>query len=173
MVKGLAWRTECQKAVGVWPDSVRPERSVIVPEIITGRRMPFSAKISSAGEDRRLGVQRVEDRLDQDDVGAAVDQAAQLLAIGDAQIVEGDGAVAGIVDVGRDRGGAVGRPERAGDEAALAVLLLAPGCAARARQPRAVAVQLVDQRPPCRSRPGRCEVEEKVLVSTMSAPAMA
>ncbi len=41
-----------------------------------------------AGEDRRLGVQRVEDRLDQDDVGAAVDQAAQLLAIGDAQIVE-------------------------------------------------------------------------------------
>ena len=83
------------------------------------------------GEDRRLGVQRVEDRLDQDDVGAAVDQAAQLLAIGDAQIVEGDGAVAGIVDVGRDRGGAVGRPERAGDEAALAVDLLRPAIAAR------------------------------------------
>ncbi len=46
-VKGLAWRTECQKAVGVWPESVRPERSVIVPEIMTGRRMPFSRKISS------------------------------------------------------------------------------------------------------------------------------
>ena len=35
-----------------------------------------------AGEDRRLGVERVEDRLDQDDVGAAVDQAADLLGIG-------------------------------------------------------------------------------------------
>jgi hypothetical protein len=65
---------------GVWPDSVRPDRSVIVPEIITGRRMPFSIEDSSHGKDRRLGVQRVEDGLDQDDVGAAVDQAAQLLA---------------------------------------------------------------------------------------------
>ncbi len=46
IVNGLAWRTECQKAVGVWPDSVRPDRSVIVPEIITGRRTPFSTKIS-------------------------------------------------------------------------------------------------------------------------------
>ena len=96
-----------------------------------------------AGEDRRLGVQRVEDRLDQDDVGAAVDQPAQLLAIGDAQIVEADGAVAGIVDVRRDRRGAVGRPERAGDEAALAVFLLSADRGA-AHQPRAVAVEIVD-----------------------------
>ena len=44
---GLAWRIECQKAVGVWPESVRPDRSVMVPEIITGRWTPFSAKISS------------------------------------------------------------------------------------------------------------------------------
>ena len=41
-----------------------------------------------AGEDRRLGVQRVEDRLDQHEVGAAVDQPAQLLAVGGAQLVE-------------------------------------------------------------------------------------
>jgi len=38
---------ECQKAVGVWPDSVRPERSVIVPEIISGRRTPLAAKVCS------------------------------------------------------------------------------------------------------------------------------
>ena len=84
IVNGLAWRTECQKAVGVWPDSVRPERSVIVPEIMTGRRIALLGEDLFRCEDRRLGVQRVEDRLDQDDVGAAVDQAAQLLAIGDA-----------------------------------------------------------------------------------------
>ncbi|MEY9779595.1 hypothetical protein ABIA23_000997 [Sinorhizobium fredii] len=46
MVKGAAWRTEYQKAVGVWPERVRPERSVIVPEIITGRWIFFSAKTS-------------------------------------------------------------------------------------------------------------------------------
>ena len=96
-----------------------------------------------AGEDRRLGVQRVEDRLDQNEVGAAVDQAADLLAVGDAQIVERDGAIAGVVDVGRQRRGAIGRAERAGDEAAAAVRLLGldrrpPG------EPRAVAIEVVD-----------------------------
>ena len=98
-----------------------------------------------AGEHRRLGVERVEDRLDQDEVGAAVDQAGDLLGIGLAQHVEGDGAEAGIVDVGRDRGGAVGRPERAGDEAALAVdaLGLERGAAGEAG---GVAVELVDHR---------------------------
>ena len=49
-MKGRAWRTECQKAVGVWPDRVRPERSVMVPEIISGRRTPFSAKTSSTAK---------------------------------------------------------------------------------------------------------------------------
>ncbi len=43
MVKGLAWLTAFQKAVGVWPDRVRPDRSVMVPEIITGRWMPVSS----------------------------------------------------------------------------------------------------------------------------------
>ena len=37
---GAAWRTEFQNAAGVWPDSSRPERSVMVPEIITGTRWP-------------------------------------------------------------------------------------------------------------------------------------
>ena len=79
---GRAWRTEYQNAVGVWPESVRPERSVIVPEIISGRRTPVLGEDLLDGEERRLGVQRVEDRLDQDEVGAAVDQAARRLAIG-------------------------------------------------------------------------------------------
>ena len=36
MENGREWRTECQNAVGVWPERVRPERSVMVPEIISG-----------------------------------------------------------------------------------------------------------------------------------------
>ena len=48
MDRGRAWRSEYQKASAVWPESVRPERSVIVPEIITGQRAPCSANIASS-----------------------------------------------------------------------------------------------------------------------------
>ena len=96
-----------------------------------------------AGEDRRLGVQRVEDGLDQDEVGAAFDKPADLAGIGGAQVVEADGAEAGVVDVRRHRGGAVGRPEGAGDEAALAVLGLGP-VAGAADEFGAAAVEVVD-----------------------------
>ena len=44
MVSGFAWRTECQKAVTVWPDKIRPEASVTVPEIMMGKRKPLSSK---------------------------------------------------------------------------------------------------------------------------------
>ena len=53
---GRAWRSECQKAVGVWPDSVRPERSVIVPEIISGRRTPLAAKVCSQANTAALAL---------------------------------------------------------------------------------------------------------------------
>ena len=95
----------------------------MVPEIITGMSSPRSAQIFGDGVDRGLGVERVEDGLDQQQIGAAVDQPAHLLAIGGAQLVEGDGAEAGIGNVRRDRRGAVGRAQRAGDKAAAAVFL--------------------------------------------------
>ncbi len=47
MEKGWACRTEFQNASGVWPESVRPDRSVMVPEIITGTRMPRSSNSRS------------------------------------------------------------------------------------------------------------------------------
>ncbi len=93
---------------------------------------------------RRLGVQRVEDRLDQQNVGAAVDQAERRLVIGDAQIVETDGAKAGIGHVRRDRRGAVGRSDRAGDEALNACLFFNL-VAGLPREPRALVVELVSQ----------------------------
>ena len=73
---GAAWRTEFQNAAGVWPERSRPERSVMVPEIITGSA--HAARLGRVGDggDRGLGVERVEDGLDQQEVGAAVDQAA-------------------------------------------------------------------------------------------------
>jgi hypothetical protein len=63
------------EGLGGLPDSVRPEASVMVPEIITGQRRPASLEELLDGEQRRLGVERVEHRLDQQDVGAAFGQA--------------------------------------------------------------------------------------------------
>ena len=49
MVSGLAWRTEFQKASTVWPDRMRPEASVTVPEIMTGMRgRPWALRSSAS-----------------------------------------------------------------------------------------------------------------------------
>ena len=93
--------------------------------------------------ERRLGVQRVEDRLDEENVGAAVDEAARRLAIGLGEIVEGHGAEARIVDVRRDRRGAVGRPDGAGDEARPARIGGEGRVAGLARAPRTFDVEIV------------------------------
>ena len=67
------------------------------------------------GEDRRLGVEGVEDGLDHQQVGAALDQAVGGVEVGRHELVEGDVASAGVVDVGRDGRRARGRADRAGD----------------------------------------------------------
>ena len=46
MVIGRAWRTEAQKASTVWPESVRPEASVIVPEMMMGRSTPAASSVA-------------------------------------------------------------------------------------------------------------------------------
>ena len=99
-----------------------------------------------AGKDGGLGVQRIEDGFDQEDVGAAVDETLDLLAIGDAKIVEADRAETRIVDVRRKRRGAVCRPQGAGDETAPSVRLLR-----------------LDRRPPRQSRPVAIEVIDLIL----------
>ena len=139
---GAAWRIEFQNAAGVWPG--QQAAGAVGDGAGDHDRQPHAARFADVGDggDRRLGVERVEDRLDQQEVGAALDQAVDLLGIGGAQLVEGDGAEARIGHVGRDRGGAVGRPERAGDEARPAVLALRD-VGRVARQPRALDVELV------------------------------
>ena len=80
--------------------------------------------------------------------------ASHRLGVGRDQLVEGDVAEARVVDVGRDRRGAVGRPERAGDEARLvrrASRSIRRRTRARAAPPRGSARA---PGPPCRSRPG-------------------
>ncbi len=97
-------------------------------------------------DERGLRVQRVEDRLDEQDVGAAVDEPADLLGVRVLQLIEGDRAYRRVVDVRRDRQRPVGRPDRAGHE---------PGLLRRARrvlvgrgpgEPRGGDVDLVHER---------------------------
>ena len=66
------------------------------------------------GEYRGLGVEGVEDRLDDEQVGAAVDQAIGGFQVGRHQLVVGDVAGARIVDVRRDRRGPRRRADRTG-----------------------------------------------------------
>ncbi len=49
-LSGSAWDTEFQNASPVCPVSVRPLKSVIVPEIMIGRSRPISASTSLAAK---------------------------------------------------------------------------------------------------------------------------
>ena len=98
------------------------------------------------GKARGLGVQRVEDGLDEDRVHAALDQAARLRRIGLDQRIEAHIAEAGIVHVGRERRRAVGRADGAGDEARLVRRLRGPGVGRVAGELRRGDIQLVGDR---------------------------
>ena len=70
------------------------------------------------GEQAGLEVERVEDSLGQEDIGAAVDQGLGLFVVGGREPVEVHGPIAGVVDVRRERGGAIRGADRTGDEGA-------------------------------------------------------
>ncbi|CAB4945373.1 unannotated protein [freshwater metagenome] len=95
------------------------------------------------GEDRRLGVEGVEDRLDHQQVRAAVDEAARGDEVGLGELVEADVARARVVDVGRDRGRTRRGAERTGDPARAVVGGDRVRCCAG--QARGLEVQLVGE----------------------------
>ena len=70
-------------------------------------------EILLGGKQRGFAVQRVEDGLHQQQVNAAVHEAADLLVVGVAQLIEGHGARGGARDFLRCRGRAAGGAERA------------------------------------------------------------
>ena len=94
----------------------------------------------AGGDDRRLRVQGVEDRLHQKQVDAAVDEAANLLGVALPYVVEGHRPVRRVVHLRRERERLIERPQGAGHEArpVLALVTGLPG------EPCALDVQLVD-----------------------------
>ncbi len=72
---------------------------------------------TASGDDRCLRVERVEDRLDQDRVDTASEQRLDLFLVRVSERTEGDGAVAGILDLRRQRQGHVRRADGTSNEA--------------------------------------------------------
>src|SRR6185295_1122541 len=70
----------------------------------------------------RLGVEGVEDRFDQENVNAAVEQGPGLFSVSANEFIPRRAARGGVVNVGRDGGGLGGGAEGAGDEAGAARL---------------------------------------------------
>ena len=97
------------------------------------------------GDERRLGAEGVEDRLEQEDVRAAVEEPPHLDLVRRAHLVERGGAVGRVVDVGRDRQRAVGRAHGAGDEARPVRRFRVPLVGGRPRQLRTLEVDVVDR----------------------------
>ena len=89
------------------------------------------------GGDGRLRVQRVEDRLDEQEVDAAVPQGAHLLGVRLDHVVEGDRPVGRVVDLRRERERHVQRAQRARDEPAASLVRRLP------REPGALDVHVV------------------------------
>ena len=79
---------------------------------------------STAGHDRRLGVQRVEDRLEEDRIDSPAQQRLDLFLVGVGERPERDRPVARILHLRRQRQRHVGRADGAGHEAPAPVATL-------------------------------------------------
>src|SRR5262249_5228767 len=90
----------------------------------------------------RLGVERIENGLDQQKIDAPVDEALDLFRIGLPQLVERDGTKPRIGNVRRNRSGAVGRTDGTRGKPRAAVFLLRD-IGGGTRQPRAFEIELV------------------------------
>ena len=100
-------------------------------------------RLFERGDDRRFRVQRVEHRLDQQQVDAAVPQRANLVRVGVAHLVEGDGAVRRVVDPRRERQRYVERADRPRDEARPVGRTGRPVVGGASREARAFEVHLL------------------------------
>ncbi len=98
------------------PRSILPPLGSSETEVWIGQRPARLLEGLARAEDGGLDLEDVLGRLDDDEVDAAVDQAARLLGEDRHQLAEADGAQRGVVGCGE----VPGRADGAGDEAVLA-----------------------------------------------------
>ena len=75
---------------------------MIVPETMIGKTAADAVEIRLQREQRGLAVQRVEDRLDEEEIRAAFRQPFDRLAVCRDELVEADVARTRVVDVRRN-----------------------------------------------------------------------
>ena len=141
--KGRRCFSEYQKASGVWPDRLRPERSVMVSDSMIGSSTPISSNTCSTAKPAALAFSVSKIVSIRIDVHAALDQSARLRGIGLNKHIEAHIAEAGIVHVGGDRRGAVGGADGAGDEAGFVRRPRRPGVGRLAGEPGGSDIQLM------------------------------
>jgi hypothetical protein len=108
---GRTWRTEFQNASGVCPESVRPDASVTVPDTITGSLALRRSNASSIAKSAALAL-RVSNTVSTSRMSTPPSISASAASRYAArELVPGHVACARIVDLRRDRRGAVGRAE--------------------------------------------------------------
>ena len=106
----------CQNASTVWPDSVRPEASTIVPEMITGSRSPSSSNSDSTAKIAALAFS-VSKIVSMSRMSAPPSTRPRRgVVIGLLELRPRDAPGGRVADVRADRCGPVRRPEGAGDE---------------------------------------------------------
>ena len=93
-IERLACAMDVRNASTVCPPSIRPERSVTVPETIRGT-LPRFLKGFRDREERGLGIERIENGFDQQKIDTAFEQSKHLVAIRLPDLIEGDRAEAG------------------------------------------------------------------------------
>ena len=108
---------EFQNASGVWPESDAAAGVGDGAGNHQRQSQSVALEIFLDRENRGLAVEGVEYGFDEENIGAALDQPVGGVEVGRHQFIEGDISKPGAVDVRRDRGGAVGRAEDAGDKA--------------------------------------------------------
>jgi hypothetical protein len=138
---------EFQNALGLCPERLRPLTSGKVTDIISGRSTARSAKHRLYRVDRGLRVQRVEDGFDHQQVDATIQEAMHRLRVITRQLLKVDVARTGVVDVRRDRRGAGGRAQHAGDETGLVGRFFRDRVGHAAGDPRAGFVEFPRQVP--------------------------
>ncbi len=106
----------------------------------------FAIEILLDCENSRLGIQRVEHGLDQQKVGAAIDQSRNGFRIDIDEFFEIRIAESGIVDIGRNRGRTVGRPQHPGHKTRLVGRIDAELVGDAARNACALVIQFVNLR---------------------------
>mmetsp|Transcript_656 Transcript_656/g.1781 ORF Transcript_656/g.1781 Transcript_656/m.1781 type:complete len:563 (+) Transcript_656:3249-4937(+) len=116
MAKGFTWDTLFQNASFVWPLSVRPLLSTMVPLIMTGMRTPLSAKKVLQSVQGSLGVERVKDGLHEEDVHTAIVQSSRLLIVRGRNLVKRAAAQGRVLHRGRHTQSLVGGANGACDK---------------------------------------------------------